>query len=550
MVFGGALHQFVREIGFVADVALRLAALHAIQRRLRDVHVAAFNQFLHVAEEKSEQQGADVTAVHVRVGHQNDFVVTRFFDVKDFALERENRLIFAVAAHFCGAASGFALDHEQFAARRIAFLAIGEFPRQAARIHRGFAARKLASFASRFAGARGFNALANNAAGYGGVLVEPFAEALVDELLDVALDVAVELAFGLAFKLRLGQAHADDRDETFADVVAADADLVLLLFEHAGGGSKVVDRTRQSGAKAGEMGAAINGVDGVRKRKNIFAVGVVVLHRDFDFDGPALTFHVNRRIVQRGFAAVEMLDEFGDAAGKTKLRALLGALVGERDFQALVQEREFAKALRQRVEAEGGLIENGSIRVKRDFRSRFTGFSGLLQLGSGLAFFVGLLPNAAVPRNFQLQPIRERVDHGDADAVQAAGNLVGFAVELSARAQHSEDDFRGGALFRGVHVDGDAAAVVNHRDGIIGVHRDIDFVGVAGHRFVDRIVDHFPYQMVQTQVAGRADVHRGAQAHGFDAAEHSDGFRVVLMARSFSDYRLLRFFLFVAHSFS
>src|SRR5216683_673094 len=382
------------------------------------------------------------------------------------------------------------------------------------------------------------------------MLVKPFAEALVHKLFDIALDVAVELALSLAFKLRLRQAHADDGNETFADIVTADADLVFLLFQHAGGGGEIVDGARQRGAKAGEMRAPINGVYSVGEGKNVFAVGVVVLQRDFDFDCAALAFDVDGRIVERGLAAVEMLDEFGDAAGEAKLRGFFSTFVSQRDLQALVQEGEFAKALRQRVEAIGRLIEDGGIRVKRDFRSGFARFSGLLQLGGGLAFFVGLLPNAAVARNFQLQPIGKRVDDGDADAVQAAGNFVSFAVEFSSGVQNGEDHFGRRALFGGMHVDWDTAAVVDHGDGIIGVYGDIDFVGVASHGFVDRVVDHFPNKMVQTHVAGGADVHRGAQAHGFDAAEHSDGFRVVLMARSFSDYRLLRFFLFVAHSFS
>ena len=212
----------------------------------------AIDQLLHVAEEKRQQQRADVRAVDVGVGHENHFViakfsrveivladagaerrddganffvpqhfvVARFFDVEDFALERQDRLVLAVAAHFCRAAGGFALDDEQLAARRIALLAIGELPGQAAGIHRGFAPRQFAGFARSFAGARGIDALADDAARHGGVLVKPFAQLFVDELLDVALDVAVQLAFGLPFKLRLRQAHGDDRYEAFAHVVA------------------------------------------------------------------------------------------------------------------------------------------------------------------------------------------------------------------------------------------------------------------------------------------------------------------------------------------
>jgi len=62
----------VIEFVFIANIAVRLAALDAIQRRLRDVDVFAPNQLRHVAEEKSEQQSANVAAVHVRVGHQDN----------------------------------------------------------------------------------------------------------------------------------------------------------------------------------------------------------------------------------------------------------------------------------------------------------------------------------------------------------------------------------------------------------------------------------------------------------------------------------------------
>src|SRR5712691_10326433 len=71
-----------RFITLVADVFFSLAALHAVERRLRDVDVPALDQFLHVPEEKSQQQRADVTAIHVRVGHENNFVVAQFSGVE------------------------------------------------------------------------------------------------------------------------------------------------------------------------------------------------------------------------------------------------------------------------------------------------------------------------------------------------------------------------------------------------------------------------------------------------------------------------------------
>ena len=82
MVFGGALHQLARKVALVADVFLALPALHAVERRLCDVNVLAVDQLFHVPEEKCEQQRADVGAVHVRVGHQDDLVVAQLAGVE------------------------------------------------------------------------------------------------------------------------------------------------------------------------------------------------------------------------------------------------------------------------------------------------------------------------------------------------------------------------------------------------------------------------------------------------------------------------------------
>ena len=168
--------------------------------------------------------------------------------------------------------------------------------------------------------------------------------------------------------------------------------------------------------------------------------------------------------------------------------------------------------------------------MKRDARAGLSRFAGLFQLRGGLTFFVGLFPHRAIARDFQFEPVRKRIDDGNADAVQTAGNFVGVAIKFSARVQDGEYNFRSGTLFRGVHVDGNAAAVVDHSDRIIGVHSDVDFVCVASHGFVDGIVDHFPHEMMQAHIARRADVHRRPQAHSFQTAEHLDRFGVVLVS--------------------
>ena len=189
----------------------------------------------------------------------------------------------------------------------------------------------------------------------GGFCSRNCAEALVDEGLHGAGDVGVELALGLAFELRLRQLDADDGDQALAHVVAGEVLLhVLEEAELLAGG---VDGAGQRGAEAGEVRAAVDGVDVVGEAEDRFGVAVVVLERDLHARRRrAIGFHVDRLLVEHLLAAVQMLDELGDAAGVLELCALGfaglgvgGALVGERDLEALVEEGELAQALGQRV---------------------------------------------------------------------------------------------------------------------------------------------------------------------------------------------------------
>ena len=153
------------ELEVVLDVDLLLAALHFVQRRLRDVDVPALDEQRNLPVEEREQQRADVRTVDVRVRHDDDAVVTqlvdvevvaadaaaergdqradfgrlqhlveaRLLDVQDLALERQDGLGAAIATLLGGAAGRVTLDDEDFAERRIFFLAVGEFSGQARR---------------------------------------------------------------------------------------------------------------------------------------------------------------------------------------------------------------------------------------------------------------------------------------------------------------------------------------------------------------------------------------------------------------------------------
>src|ERR1700674_893629 len=281
------------------------------------------------------------------------------------------------------------------------------------------------------------------------------------------------------------------------------------------------------------MRAAIDGVDVVGKTENRFRIGVVVLEGDLDVHVFFVGFHVDGLVVERLLAAVQVLDELGDAAVVLELGTLgfagLGiglALVGQRDDEALVQEREFAQTLRERVEVvfDGG-GENSFVGHEVNLRAcLYFGGAGFSQFAGGLAFRVRLLPGETVAPDFEIEFFAQRVDAAHADAVQSSGNFVGVAVELAARVQRGHHDLRGGNFFAvDVHVvDGNAASVVDYGDGVIEVDGHFDLVGVAGEGLVNRVVDDFVHQVMQPKFAGRADVHGGTFAHRLHAAEDLD----------------------------
>src|SRR5438270_4102362 len=192
------------ERGVVLQVdRFRIAALQPVKRRLRDVEKALLDQFAHLAEEEGQQQCADMAAIDIRVGHDDDAVIARLrrleilaadagaerlnqgadlgrgqhlveagaLDIEDLALQRQDRLKGAVAALLRGAAGAVALDDEELALGRIALLAIGELARQVGDVERTLAPRQVARLARRLARGGRLDDLADDLLRVGGMLL-------------------------------------------------------------------------------------------------------------------------------------------------------------------------------------------------------------------------------------------------------------------------------------------------------------------------------------------------------------------------------------------
>ena len=555
------------ERGIVLEIDRGLAALDAIERRLGDVEVTLLDDVAHLAEEEGQQQRADVGPVDVGVGHDDDLVVTALGDVEvlaadpgaergdegadfgraehlveagalhvqDLAAERQDRLGAAVAALLGRAAGRIALDDEQLRLGRVAFLAVGELAGQGGKIERALAPGQLAGLARGFARQRRLDDLADNLARFGRVLLEPGIEGLADDPLDRRADLGGHQFFlGLGRELGVRHLEREDAGEPFARVFATERD--FLLAGDAGNLGVLGDRAGERVAEAGQMRAAVALRDIIRKAEHGFVVGVVPLQRRLDRQPVLLVLEDDGRN-ERVLGAIEPVDERLEAALVVHVHDFGRRLarVGQREAHPGIEKSEFAQPVFEGGEVVLGLGERqlggekrhlgagqrlalvGLGRLARDFQRR---------LGDAVPEANQVL--AARTPDAQLQPFGQRVDHGNADPVQAARNLVGILVEFTARVELGHDDLGRRDFLLGVQIGRNAAAVIAHRDRAVAVEDHVDPVAIAGERLVDGVVHHLVDHVVEAgAVVGIADVHARALAHGIEPAQDLDRIGVI-----------------------
>ena len=288
----------------------------------------------------------------------------------------------------------------------------------------------------------------------------------------------------------------------------------------------LVDDTGERRLESREVRAALVRVDVVHEREDGLVEAVVVLQRQLDPD--VVLYRVDRHdlVVDRLVRPVEILHELAQPAlGEERLIALITqALVLERDRDALVQERQFPQTRRQRIVVEPRLGEDRAIGLEPDlgpgvFRLPLAEDLELARDVAAAEGHVVLLPVAPYPH---LEILGQRVDHGDADAVQPARHLVAVLVELAAGVQHGQRQLDTGNLFRRMDVDRNPAPVVVNGDRVVSVDDDVDPRRVARHRLVDRVVHDFVDEVVQPARRGRSDVHPRPLANRFEPLQNLD----------------------------
>src|SRR5215831_14516525 len=163
-----------------------------------------------------------------------------------------------------------------------------------------------------------------------------------------------------------------------------------------------------------------------------------------------------------------------------------------------------------------GGFEDLAIGLKGDPRPALLGFSNFRQTSLRLAPLVALLINFTVTLDLDFQSFRQSVDHRNTYAVQTTGNLVRSFIELATRVELRKHDFGSGDFFCLMNIDRNAAAIVDHRDTIIDVNRDINPVAITGQSFVNGVIHNLINEVMKSPFTGVTDVHSRAFSDRFE----------------------------------
>ena len=341
-----------------------------------------------------------------------------------------------------------------------------------------------------------------------------------------------EFGFCLSLKLRFSHFDRDNCGQTFTEIVRVDGRVTIFVFEfclleHFALLGIFLHHTREGGTETGYVRTTFDSVDIIDVRVYVLIEVGIVDHS-----------HLNRRTV---FLGVEM----DDLADKRRTRtidvtnelreALLGVehfllavtlcvhytLILEHDFDAGIEESEFAHSVRQNLPVVNRFGKDGIIGPELHERTCFALlpvtdrllFGDCVHRSKRFAFCIILAVDSAVTIDLYVHRLRERVHAADADTVETTGHFVAILIKLTTGMEDGHNDFQRGLMLLRVHIDRNTTSVILDSNGVILVDMNGYLVTETGERLIDGVIHHFINKVVQTLERYIADIHRGAFAH-------------------------------------
>src|SRR5690606_3088058 len=109
---------------------------------------------------------------------------------------------------------------------------------------------------------------------------------------------------------------------------------------------------------------------------------------------------------------------------------------------------------------------------------------------------------------------------GNTYAVETTRHLIRIFIEFSASMQYGHDQLQRRLIFLFIDTCWNPPAIVCYGDGIIFMDNDLDIVAETSHGFVNGVIHHLVYQVVQSFDTGVTDIHRRPLTNGLQSFQY------------------------------
>ena len=223
---------------------------------------------------------------------RDHLVEAGFFDVENLALQRQDRLVFPVPSLLGRTPGGVTFDQEQFAQRRILFLAVGQFSRESVPFPGPLSPGQIRAFraASRArAASMDFSRIRLAIWGFSSRKVASFSFIRVS-----TYPFTSELPSFVLVCPRTAAGESLPRSPRSALPAGLRRKWPSYVFQQVVGVGIGVHGPGEGSLETDQVGPSFMGVDVIGKGKDLFVVAVVVLHGDFYLHSALLAFNINR----------------------------------------------------------------------------------------------------------------------------------------------------------------------------------------------------------------------------------------------------------------
>ena len=225
------------------------------------------------------------------------------------------------------------------------------------------------------------------------------------------------------------------------------------------------------------MSTAFFSVNVVYIGKDIFTVGIAILHGNFYDDTVLFTFKVNRFSINFIFVVINVIYKFNDTATKVEgFSFTIFTFITQSNGNAFIKERQLTDTHAQGFVTINKLGENGSVRFEVNGSTGFSSFAFNVKFGSSFTLLEGNAITLAVTTHFNFHAFTQCVNAGYTYAVQTTGNLITAIAKFTTGVKHGHNNFNSRLAFFFHHINRNTTTVITNGNAIICVNGYLNII--------------------------------------------------------------------------